>query len=121
MFSIILNSYKKTQILYNQECHGKCNVNFKQRLEVINFLNITKGTQVQKFVEEINEISNICINMQPPEDLKGKPIVDGPNSPTQGISGHWSCFKTYIQDDWDFTRKLPSHVDYPVFQLVVML
>ena len=37
--------------------------------------------------------------MQPPEDLKGKPIVDGPNSPTQGISGHLSCFKTYIKDD----------------------
>ena len=23
-----------------------------------------------------------------------------------------SCLKTYIKDDWDFIRKLPSHVDY---------
>ena len=59
--------------------------------------------------------------MQPPEDLKGKPIVGGPNSPTQSISGLLekkltpivSCLKTYIKDEWDFIRKLPSHVDYP--------
>ena len=59
--------------------------------------------------------------MQPPEDLKGRPIVGGPNSPTQGISGLLEkiltpivpCLKTYIKDDWDFIRKLPSHVDYP--------
>ena len=49
--------------------------------------------------------------MQPPEDLKGRPIVGGPNSLTQGISV--SCLKTYIKHDWDFIRKLPSHVDYP--------
>ena len=57
--------------------------------------------------------------MQPPEDLKGIPTVGGPNSPTQGISGLLekilrptvSCLETYIRDDWDFIRKLPSHVD----------
>ena len=56
--------------------------------------------------------------MQPQEDLKGTPI-GGANSPTQGISGLLediltpiaSCLKTYIKDDWDFIRKLPSHVD----------
>ena len=59
--------------------------------------------------------------MQPPEDLKGKPIVGCPNSPTQGISSLLekiltsivSSLKTYIKDDWDFIRKLPSHVHYP--------
>ena len=59
--------------------------------------------------------------MQLPEDLKGRPIVGGPNSPTQGISGLIEkiltsialCLKTYIKDDLDFIRKLPSHVDYP--------
>ena len=59
--------------------------------------------------------------MQLPEDLKGRPIVGGPNSPTQGTSGLLekiltpivSCLKTYVKDDWDFIRKLPSHVDYP--------
>ena len=59
--------------------------------------------------------------MQLPEDLKGRPIVGGPNSPTQGISSLLekvltpivSCLKTYVKDDWEFIRKLPSHVDYP--------
>ena len=58
-------------------------------------------------MEEINESNNICLNMQPPEDLKGRPTVGGPNSPTQGISGLSekiltpivSCLKTYIKDD----------------------
>ena len=56
--------------------------------------------------------------MQPPKDLKGRPIVGGRNSPTQGISGVSvkiltpivSCLETYIKDDLDFIRKLPSHV-----------
>ena len=59
--------------------------------------------------------------MQPPEDLKERPIEDGPKSPTQGISGLLekilipvvSCLKTYITDNLDFIRKLSSHVDYP--------
>ena len=59
--------------------------------------------------------------MQPPEDLKETPIVGGPNFPTPGFSGLLdkilnpivSCLKTYVKDDWDFIRKLPSHVDYP--------
>ena len=53
--------------------------------------------------------------------MKGRPIVGGPNSPTQVISGLLekiltpivSFLKTYVKDDWDFIRKLPSHVDYP--------
>ena len=59
--------------------------------------------------------------MQPSENLKGRPIVGGPNSPTQGISGPLetiltpivSCLKTYIKHDRNFIGKLPSHVDYP--------
>ena len=75
----------------------------------------------KKIIEEINERNIICINIQPPEDSKGRPIVGGPNSPTQGISGFIekiltpivSCLKTYMKDDCNFIRKLPSHVDYP--------
>ena len=52
--------------------------------------------------------------MQPPEDLKGRPIAGGSNFPTQGISGLLEKILTqYTKDDWDFIRKLPSHVDYP--------
>ena len=85
-----------------------------------NFYVLPKIHKSKKIIEEINENHSICLNMQPPEDLKGRPIVRGPNSPTQSISGLLekiltpivSCLKTYVKDDWDFIRKLPSHVDY---------
>ena len=72
-----------------------------------NFSVLPKIRKSKKIMEEINESNNICLNMQPPEDLKGRPIVGGPNSPTQGISGLSekiltpivSCLKTYIKDD----------------------
>ena len=58
--------------------------------------------------------------MQLPEDLKGRPVIGGPNSPIQDISGLLEKIVTllfyvwkHIKDDWDFIRKLPSHVDYP--------
>ena len=76
-----------------------------------NFYVLWKIYKSKNIIKEINESNNICLNMQPPEDLKGRPIVGGPNSFTQGISV--SCLKTYIKHDWDFIRKLPSHVDYP--------
>ena len=58
----------------------------------------------KKILEEIIESNNICVNMQPPEDLKGRPIAGGPNSPTQRISGFLGkiltptvlCLKTFI-------------------------
>ena len=58
--------------------------------------------------------------MQPPQDLKERPIVGGLNSPAQGISSllekilNPNClmFENNIKDDWDFIRKLPSRVDY---------
>ena len=74
-----------------------------------NFYVLPKVDKSKKIIEEINESNNICLNMQSPEDLKGRPIVDGTNYPTLIVS----CLKTYIQDDWDFIRKLPSHVDCP--------
>ena len=52
-----------------------------------NFYILPKVHKSKKIIEEISKSNNICANMQPPDDLKGIPIVGGPNSPTQGISG----------------------------------
>ena len=87
----------------------------------LNFYRLPKIHKSKKIKVEINESNNICLNIQPPEDLEGRRIVSGPNSSTQGISGLLkkvltsivSCLKTYIKDDWDFIRKLPSYIDYP--------
>ena len=53
--------------------------------------------------------------------MKGTLIVGGPNSCIQAISDFLeniltpivSCLKAYLKDDWDFIRKLISHVDHP--------
>ena len=68
-----------------------------------NFYVLPKVHKSKKIIEEIYESSNICVNMQPPEDLKGRTIVGGPNSLSQGISGLLekiltsiiSCLKAY--------------------------
>ena len=68
-----------------------------------------------------NTPDSYYVEMPPPEDLKGRPIIAGPISPTQ----HLSCLlekilkpivptlRTYIKDDWDFIRKLPSKFSFP--------
>ena len=47
-----------------------------------NFYILPKMLKSKKIIVEINESNSICLNMQPPEDLKGRLIVDGPNSST---------------------------------------
>ena len=67
-----------------------------------NFYVLPKVRKSKKIIE-INERNNICLNMQPPKDLKGRLIVDELNPPSQGISGLLekiltpivSCLKTY--------------------------
>ena len=61
-----------------------------------NFYVLTKVHKSKKIIEEINETNNICLNMQPPEDLKKKSIIGGPNSPPQGISSLLEKISTAI-------------------------
>ena len=71
-------------------------------------------------IEKIKNHNNIYLEMAPPDDLKGRPIIAGPNSPTQHLSKLLEkilsplvpYIKSYIKDDWDFLRKLPSSIDY---------
>ena len=53
-------------------------------------------------------------------DLKGRPIVAGPNSPTQALSSFIEkllkpivpCLTTYVKDDWHFIKQLPTTLKY---------
>ena len=55
-----------------------------------------------------------------PEDLKARPIISGPESPTQRLSclienllkPIVSCLTTYLKDDWEFLRFLPSSLNF---------
>ena len=62
----------------------------------LNFYVLPKVHKSKKIIEEINETNNICLNMQPPEDLKKKSIIGGPNSPPQGISSLLEKISTAI-------------------------
>ena len=60
------------------------------------------------------------LEMDTLQDLNARPIIAGPNAPTQHfseliekiISPLVPHLKSYIKDDWDFRRKLPSHIEY---------
>ena len=64
--------------------------------------------------------NDTIINVLKPNDLKGRPIVAGPNSPTQALSSLIKeilkpivpCLTTYVKDDWHFIKQLPTTLSY---------
>ena len=57
--------------------------------------------------------------MKPPNSLKGRPIIAGPNSPSQRLSSLLkkiltplvTKLKSNIKEDWDFLKKLARNLD----------
>ena len=95
---------KLESFLTKNELRYILNSNWKSSI----FYVLSKVHKSNKIIEEINERNNICLNMQPTEDLKGiSGLLEKILTPIV------SCFKRYTKDDWDFIRKLPTHVDYP--------
>ena len=68
--------------------------------------------------------SNSCfddyIEMDPPTDLKARPVIAGPIAPTQNASKLLEKIltplvptqSTYIKDDWDFIKKIPQKLEF---------
>ena len=60
------------------------------------------------------------IDVLKPNDLKDRPIVAGPNSPTQALSSLIEkilkpivpCLTIYVKDDWHFMQQLPITLNY---------
>ena len=73
----------------------------------------------QDILEEIENFSEIYIQTEPPNNLKGCPIIADPNSPTQRSSSLLEKIltplipklKSYIKDDLGFLKKLPRNLD----------
>ena len=73
----------------------------------------------QDILEEIENFSEIYIQTEPPNNLKGRPIIADQNSPTQGLSSLLEKIltplipklKSYIKDDLGFLKKLPRNLD----------
>ena len=79
-----------------------------------NFYVLPKIHKSKILADEISNLNTEYLHTSPPSDLKGRPIVGGPNSPTQKLSELLENFlsplvpklKTHIKDDWDFLKKL---------------
>ena len=73
----------------------------------------------QDILEENETFSEIYIQTEPPNNLKGRPIIADQNSPTQRLSSLLEKIltplipklKSYIKDDLGFLKKLPRNLD----------
>ena len=61
-------------------------IRHKLRMAEQQHIRSTKNTQKRIDHNEINKRNIPYIEMDPPRDLKGRPIIAGPNSPTQHLS-----------------------------------
>ena len=106
--------------------HEKC-LTKKEYLFITNYEWRSSNLYVQpkihknkSIIEKVKACNSIYLKMDPPNDLKGRPIIAGPSSPTQHLSKLLeqilspliSHLKSYIKDDWDFLRKMPKKIDY---------
>ena len=89
-------------------------------LKSSNFYVLPKIHKNERVLEEISMCNNIYLEMTPPIDLKARPIVAGPISATSRLSKMIDKLlsplvqnlKSYIKDDLDLIRKLPSNIGY---------
>ena len=82
----------------------------------------TSKTHKCKSIQEVilQNDNDTIINVLKPDDLKDRPIVAGPNNPTQVLSALIEkvlkpiapCLTTYAKDDWHFIKQLPTTLNY---------
>ena len=80
-----------------------------------NFYILPKIHKSTEIIQAIARSDKDYIEMSPPDNLEGRPIVAGPASPTQRLSEFLDTLlkpivptlSTYVKDDWDFIRKIP--------------
>ena len=109
-----VNTYK--QYLTKNEYDYLINFEWKTS----EFYVLPKIHKCQTIKYAINESNNSHIHLPPPNDLKGRPIVAGHNSPTHRLSTLLekilaplaTMVKTYVKDDWNFLRLLPSTMNF---------
>ena len=112
---ILMEKHKKC--LTKKEFEYITNFDYKSS----NMYVLPKIHKSEKIIKVMEETNDFYVKMNPPPDLKGRPIISGQNSPTSHlseliqkiISPTVPYFKSYIKDDWDFIRKLPKTFDFP--------
>ena len=84
-----------------------------------NFYVLPKIHKSKKINDHISLYCDEYIECPHPDDLKSRPIVAGPESPTQRLCELLEILlrpfviksKSYIKDDWDFVRHLPGELN----------
>ena len=112
----------KTLIKKHEKCLTKKEIEYMTKYEwkTSEFYVRPKVHKCKSIIEEIKKNPGEVINMTEAPDLTGRPIVAGTNSPTRHLSdligkllSPLVCGQTtYIKDDVDYIRKLPSEIDY---------
>ena len=88
-----------------------------------NFYILPKIHKSKEILKKIQENPSEYVQMQMPDDLKGRPINGDVNSVTQGLSKLLEKIlkplvlhqKSYIRDEFDFVNKIPRKVRPDVY------
>ena len=103
--------------------HSKC-LTVKERTyisnsdwQTSNFYVLPKIHKSEAIKNAIAEQNSEYVTLSAPEDLKGRPIVAGPNCPTKRLSELLDKIlkplvpqlKSFVKDDWDVLSKLPQN------------
>lgn len=113
-----------TLLRNHEDCLTKKEVDFISNFEwkTSNFYALPKIHKSKEIIRIIKEENKIYVEVDPPNDLKSRPIIAGPVAPTQRLSEFLDTvlkplvptLKTYIKDDWHFLRKLPQEFEQEV-------
>ncbi len=84
-----------------------------------NFYILPKIHKCDAIIQEIATSDRNYIEMSAPNNLKGRPIIAGPASPTHRLSQFIDTLlkpivptiSSYVKDDWDFLGKIPKQFD----------
>lgn len=102
-----------------------CHLTDKEKDYLMNFENksslfygLPKIHKCQEIIQAVKHQNQPYIKVTPPQDLKFRPIVAGPSSPTHRLSNFLDILlkpflkhtKSYVRDDIDFLTQLPTEM-----------
>ena len=107
---------KHKHCLTSKERDFICNFEWKTS----EFYVLPKIHKSKSIISAINTQDSVLINLQDPQDLKGRPIVACCSSPIKNLGKLIEKIlkplvktqNTFVLDDWDFLRKLPRKLNY---------
>ncbi|XP_065679096.1 uncharacterized protein LOC136093777 [Hydra vulgaris] len=110
VFRDLIKMIEKYNFLTKNEINYITNFKWKSS----SFYITPKIHKCQEIIDKVNASNSLYIEMKPPNDFKGRPIIAGINSPTSHLSQFLHIIlspivtkqKTFIKDDWDFLRKI---------------